>query len=203
MGGTLFLDEVADLPAAAQVRLLQALQGAGRVSERSPDVRVVGATRVDLRARMEQGAFRDDLFYRLNVLPVVVPPLRERGEDVQLLADYFLWQLSDGTGRPPRRLSAAARNALKTYAWPGNVRELQNAITRAVTLCPGDCIDVEHLALGSRPSVAPLASSLRAEERRRIDEALARTGGRKAEAAELLGISRKTLWEKLKRRNTS
>ena len=202
-GGTLLLDEVADLPPAGQARLLQMLQDSHGREQGAPLVRVVASTRLDLRSLAAQGSFREDLFYRLNVLPVTVPPLRERGEDVQRLADHFLRQLNPSGQRSARCFSASTRNALLRYAWPGNVRELQNAVSRAVTLCADECIETEHLGLGPRSSAVSLSSSIQAEEDRRIDEALAQTGGRKADAAELLGISRKTLWEKLKRRGKS
>lgn len=206
--GTLFLDEVDEIPMPLQAKLLRSIQEKEvlRLGASTPvrvDVRVVAASKVDLLGRVASGRFREDLYYRLAVLPIDVPPLRERGEDVQLLADHFLWRETAAAGKPVKTLSGAARNALKGHDWPGNVRELANVVSRAVAMGSGDVIEPEHLGL--RPSIeasgsSTLSASVQAEEDRRIDAALARTHGRKAEAAELLGISRKTLWEKLKRR---
>jgi DNA-binding NtrC family response regulator len=207
-GGTLFLDEVDEMPLRVQAKLLRSIQEKeiDRLGAAGPvrvDVRLIAATKVDLLERVRAGNFREDLYYRLNVLPVRLPPLRDRGDDVQLLADHFLWRETFEAKRRTKRLTAGARSALGRYAWPGNVRELANVMARVVALAPGAEIDSEQLGLGvdpPRPGVEPLSRSLQEEEDRRIDEALARTAGRKAEAAELLGISRKTLWEKLKRR---
>lgn len=206
--GTLFLDEVDEIPMSLQAKLLRSLQEkeVQRLGAASPirvDVRVVAASKVDLLSRVAMGRFREDLYYRLAVLPIQLPPLRERGEDVQLLAEHFLWRETHDASKPAKALSGAARNALGAHDWPGNVRELANVIARAVAMSPGELIEPAHLGLRPGSSPAPrgtLSDSVQAEEDRRIDEALARTHGRKAEAAELLGISRKTLWEKLKRR---
>lgn len=206
--GTLFLDEVDETPLALQAKLLRAIQEKEvlRLGASTPirvDVRVVAASKVDLLGRVAEGRIREDLYYRLAVLPVQVPPLRSRGEDVQLLADHFLWRETETSDKPPKQLTSAARNALKGHTWPGNVRELANVISRAATMSAEDFIDAAHLGLPSQAAAsrASLSHSLQAEEDRRIDAALRQTQGRKAEAAELLGISRKTLWEKLKRRD--
>lgn len=199
-GGTLFLDEIAELEAPVQARLTYALQADDPRFGGPLDYHIVASTRFDLRGAADSGAFRQDLFFRLNVLPIAVPPLRERGTDVYLLADLFLERHNAQSERPTLRFSPGARRALGSHAWPGNVRELQNAIARAVALCPDEVISPDHLGLDVQRLVTPLSDTMRAEEDRRIDAALAQTGGRKAEAAELLGISRKTLWEKLKRR---
>ncbi|MBI3206099.1 MAG: sigma-54-dependent Fis family transcriptional regulator [Myxococcales bacterium] len=207
-GGILFLDEIDEIPMALQAKLLRAIQEkeVQRLGAAGPvrvDVRVVAASKVDLLRRVAEGRFREDLYYRLAVLPIRVAPLRERGEDVQLLADHFLRRETQDAGKPEKMLTGAARNALKGHQWPGNVRELANVVARAVAMTTAHAI--EPVALGL-PIGAPasangsLSDSLQAEEDRRIDAALAQTGGRKAEAADLLGISRKTLWEKLKRR---
>jgi two-component system, NtrC family, response regulator AtoC len=210
--GTLFLDEVDEMPIGVQAKLLRSIQEKeiDRLGAAEPvrvDVRLIAATKVDLLERVRAGSFREDLYYRLNVLPVTLPPLRARGEDVQLLADHFLWRETFEAKRSQKRLTAGARAALQRYGWPGNVRELANLMARVVTLCPDQAIESDHLCVdpdgGFRSAVAPLSLSVQAEEDRRIDDALARTAGRKAEAAELLGISRKTLWEKLKRRGTA
>ncbi|GMV14206.1 MAG: sigma-54-dependent Fis family transcriptional regulator [Polyangiaceae bacterium] len=206
--GTLFLDEVDEIPMSLQAKLLRSIQEkeVQRLGSATPtrvDVRVVAASKVDLLGRVAAGRFREDLYYRLAVLPIRLPPLRERGEDVQLLAEHFLWCETRDAGKPAKTLSGAARNALGAHDWPGNVRELANVVARAVAMSPAESIEPAHLGLEASSSPTPrstLSDSIQAEEDRRIDEALAQTNGRKAEAAELLGISRKTLWEKLKRR---
>jgi DNA-binding NtrC family response regulator len=208
-GGTLFLDEVDEMPTGVQAKLLRSIQEKeiDRLGAAGPvrvDVRLIAATKVDLLERVRAGQFREDLYYRLNVLPLTLPPLRERGEDVQLLADHFLWRETFEAKRQAKQLSSCARAALQRHDWPGNVRELANLMARVVTFVDGDEIDSHQLGIEPESSahgdVVPLSRSLQEEEDRRIDDALACTGGRKAEAAELLGISRKTLWEKLKRR---
>jgi DNA-binding NtrC family response regulator len=139
------------------------------------------------------------------VLPIRLPALRERGEDIQLLADYFLWRETTEGGKPAKTLSGAARNALKSHDWPGNVRELGNAVSRAVAMSRADILEAADLGFDAddaKGSASTLSASVVAVEERRIDEALSQTNGRKAEAAQLLGISRKTLWEKLKRRES-
>lgn len=165
--GTLFLDEVADLPLAMQVKLLRAIQEksirpVGHSRETPVNVRIVSATHKDLATEVAAGRFRQDLFYRINVIQVKVPPLRERGEDVLYLAQSFLKKLSLDWGVTEPLLGEAARDALQHYAFPGNVRELQNILERALTLCDGKVIQPEHLQLPpSAPSAAatPLAAS--------------------------------------------
>lgn len=208
-GGTLFLDEIDEMPLAPQAKLLRALQERvierlGGVEQVQLDVRIVAATKVDLRERVASQRFREDLFHRLNVLPVVLPPLRERGEDVSLLAEHFLRRHAAEAGKPSPRFSAGAQSWLRAQLFPGNVRELSNVVSRAVTLCGGDVVEAWHLAAEldapapSSASGASLAEMQRESELRRIHAALAQTGGHKARAAALLGISRKTLWEKLR-----
>jgi DNA-binding NtrC family response regulator len=210
-GGTLFLDEIDELPIGLQAKVLRVLQEGelerlGGVITIRLDVRLLAATKVDLRSRVAEGKFREDLFYRLNVLPIFVPPLRERGADVLLLAQHFLHELASDNQRSMKALSADAQQQLTAHRWPGNVRELRNAMVRATTLCPGDVIGAEHLNLTPSSRDMPqhrgglrLADAVEAEEGRQISEALARTGGHRGRAAKLLGISRKTLWEKLNR----
>jgi two-component system response regulator HydG len=159
-GGTLFLDEVGDLPLAAQVKVLRALQSGevrrvGSDTSRTVDVPVVAATNADLSAKIEAGQFRRDLFYRLNVIAMVLPPLRERGEDILALAKHFLGKLARRTGRPEKRLSPASESALLSYPWPGNVRELEHAVERAFVLCPEDAIEPSDLPFA--PSQKPTA----------------------------------------------
>jgi len=208
-GGTLFLDEIGDLPLAAQGKLLRVLEQraicpVGADSEIAVDVRIVAATHRDLAAMVELGQFRADLYFRLCVVPVSLPPLRERGHDVELLADRFAGGAAARADRTVHGLAADARAALHGHAWPGNVRELQHVIERAVLLGSGDTITAADLRLGGRaaaPSVdsLDLRSALDALERRLIDEALTRSGGNRTEAAALLGLNRTTLVEKLRK----
>lgn len=210
-GGTLFLDEVDEMPLAPQAKLLRAIQE--RVVERlgglepiPVDVRIVAATKVDLRGRVAEHRFREDLFHRLNVLPLQIPPLRDRGDDVLSLAAHFLRVHSAEGRRPARGFSDPASAWLRAQAFPGNVRELSNLVARAVALCASETIEPWHFAAelesadprSGTPQGASLADTVRESELRRIHEALAQTGGHKARAAKLLGISRKTLWEKLR-----
>jgi DNA-binding NtrC family response regulator len=166
-GGTLFLDEVGDLPPMAQVKLLRVLQEGetkrvGSDRTRTVDVRVIAATNVDLRERMLNGKFREDLFYRLNVVAITLPPLRERREDVPLLAAHFLRKYAERVGRPGREVSAEAIRLLQQQEWPGNVRELENAIEYAVVFCRGDVVTAADLPF-EQLNLKP-ASSARASE---------------------------------------
>jgi DNA-binding NtrC family response regulator len=151
--GTIFLDEVGDLPPAAQVKLLRVLQEGevkrvGSNETRIIDARVVAATNVDLRERIAQGKFREDLFYRLNVVAIALPPLRERTEDIPLLAFHFLQKYASRTGRDVRRIAPEAMRVLARYRWPGNVRELENAIEHAVVFCRNDMVMPADLPIG-------------------------------------------------------
>ncbi len=214
-GGTLFLDEIAEMPAAMQTKLLRLLQD-GRVrpvganDEISTDVRIVAATHRDLGERIAAGAFREDLFYRLETFRIHIPPLRARGEDVAGLLAHFLGISSAALGVPPRRFSAAAWRALLRYSFPGNVRELASLVERAVTLAQVDVIALEELPERVRecatvPTAEPdLPPSDDAEwetlaelEARYIQQVLAFTVGNKRRAAKILGIGRKTLYRKL------
>jgi transcriptional regulator with PAS, ATPase and Fis domain len=212
-GGTLFLDEVGDLPPATQVKLLRVLeeQQVLRVGARTPrpvDVRVIAATNRHLEQEIARGAFREDLFYRLNGLSIVVPPLRQRSRDVEPLALRFIEEaLKQLDRRRSLELSSAALALLESYPWPGNVRELRNVIERAVLLCEGTTILPQHLpqhvsAPPARPGSAEFEGYVsqrerreidRENERRRIVAALDRCSGNQTEAAALLGISRRTL----------
>lgn len=210
-GGTLFLDEVGDMDLAAQAKLLRFLEdrtvtpiGADRAV--AVDVRILAATHRDLAARIREGRFREDLFFRLKVVTVSLPPLRDRGDDVQELAERFL--LTDA--EPGRYfLTPRAKEALRRHGWPGNVRELRNAIERARAMAAGGRIDVEGLALESRigsrmvdgidDTDINLGRAVGALEARLIEIALTRAGGNKARAAAMLGINRQLLYSKLER----
>lgn len=208
-GGTLFLDEVADLPLPMQVKLLRALQEkkvrkVGCVAEESVDVRVICATHQNLRERVEQGSFRQDLYYRLNVIELRMPALRERREDIPALADNLLGKLSGAT---PPRLSPAALQALQAYPFPGNVRELENILERATALCSGEQILPEDLHLepeeiggseGTRGGET-LDDYLNRLERQAILDALGKTDGNRTAAARLLGVTFRSLRYRLER----
>jgi PAS domain S-box-containing protein len=202
-GGTLLLDEVADLPLAMQVKLLRLLQEheyvrLGDTQTRRLDARIIAATNVDLRGAVRDGRFRQDLYYRLHVIPIRLPPLRERREDVLPLARLFLARLNLEAATP-KRLSAAATRALLSHPWPGNVRELQNTIAFAFYRAPGEEITSLDLPPEAAERGAEAAGSDAATlEADRLREALERAGGNKAAAARALGIDRTTLWRKLK-----
>lgn len=217
-GGTIFLDEIGDLPGNAQAKLLRVLQDktivrVGGEKEIPVDVRIIAATNQNLQSLVASGRFREDLYYRLDVITVHVPPLRERREDIVLLAEHFLRRFAEKMGRAVHGISQAAAHILAAYDYPGNVRELEHAIERGVALCKNENLmpqDLPAAFLTSGDRVAPvrhdaetrpmrtLSHSVDDFERQIIQDALARTGGRKQEAATLLKISRKTLWQKLK-----
>jgi DNA-binding NtrC family response regulator len=206
-GGTVFLDEIGDLPLSAQGNLLRVLQEGevrrlGESLPRKVDVRVVAATHHDLERRVADGDFRRDLFYRLRVALVTLPPLRDRGQDIVLLAEHFLQSAPQGgqpagvlEGNGSGELTSAARARLLGHSWPGNVRELRNVLSVAVALANGGAVDEEHLDLPSA-TVAPVTDyhqSLEAFRRRLVTEALDAAGGNRAEAARRLGMSRQAL----------
>jgi DNA-binding NtrC family response regulator len=215
-GGTVFLDEIGEMPLAVQGKLLRAIEEKtiDRIGGRAPipvDVRVVAATNKDLRAAAESGEFRRDLFFRLAVFPVEIPPLRERGDDITLLARHFAAQLGKEMRGREAVLSEASINALREHSWPGNVRELENAIERACIL--SDSTTLEPSDLGLMKATAPEAfdelemtgtlaeaadRAVRFVERRKILEALRAHDGNKTRAAETLGVSYKTLLTKIK-----
>ncbi|HEX9079090.1 MAG TPA: sigma 54-interacting transcriptional regulator, partial [Desulfuromonadaceae bacterium] len=205
-GGTMFLDEIGEMPPALQAKLLRVLQE--RVFERvggsreiRADVRVIAATNRDLQEEVSRKRFREDLFYRLNVFPITLPPLRERRDIVPLLADYFLRCFSRQIGKKLTAIEPEAMALLTGYAWPGNIRELQNAMERAVILAR-DVVRCSNLPDGL--AVQPMAGSgagrerLKQLERELIVEALQRRGGNRRLAAEDLRMSRRTLQYKLK-----
>ena len=215
-GGTLFLDEIGEIDTSTQVKLLRALgeRTIERVGGNQPikvDVRLLTATNKDIEQLVESGEFREDLFYRLNVVRITLPPLRERTEDIALLANAFLKELAEENGKPIHEITHEVMRALHAHRWPGNVRELRTAIEHGVVMSNGSKITLRHLpsvfrngdsstgtnhlgAIHSNQDRFNLASA----ERQIISEALAHTRGNKTEAAKLLGISRRTLQRKLK-----
>jgi transcriptional regulator with PAS, ATPase and Fis domain len=210
-GGTFFLDEVAEMSPALQVKLLRALQEreivpVGSTQTVDIDVRIIAATNRDLDQEIRRGTFRSDLYYRLNVIALHLPPLRDREDDIALLAEHFLQRLADDTGQDIR-LSAEALSALQHYDWPGNVRELENALERAAILTRDATISIDALpARIVEPAPAPLISerpaanpTLELVERAYILWVLQAEGGNKARAAEVLGIDPSTLYRKLSR----
>ena len=218
-GGTLFLDEVGELPLALQPKLLRALQErrvrpVGAFDGMPIDVRIVAATNRDLEKDVEAGRFRADLFYRLNVVRVRVPPLRERGSDVLLLAELFIRRLERARNRALPAISEEVRDALRNHSWPGNVRELQNCLERAVTLSRGDWMELDALPEAVRKAVElPAAAepqeedgeplSLRDLERRYVEHILRVNEGNKTAAARVLGVDRRTLRRMLQRWSTN
>lgn len=215
-GGTLFLDEIGEIDSQTQVKLLRALseRTIERVGSNSPikiDVRVIAATNRRLAEMVEEGNFREDLYFRLNVLGIHMPPLRERKEDVVLLANSFLGEFARENARPEKPLTEAALTLLLAYSWPGNVRELRTAIEHAVVMSNQDTLDVQHLpdfisGGGHQFDSSPLKKTLAPEvefnlhalEQRAIQGALRETDGNRTKAANLLGISRRTLQRKLR-----
>ena len=213
-GGTLFLDEIGNLSLSGQRKLLRVLQSGqferlGSSETRRVDVRLVCATNADLRKEILAGRFREDLFYRLNVVELAVPPLSDRLEDVLPLAEKFLRDLSPSPSGALWRLSPEARERMLRYAWPGNVRELENALRRAVLVASGDTLREEDLGLGAQGFPVAVADRAAADpllldeaalaERIRLERALAEAGGVVAKAAEALGLSRQALYRKMER----
>ncbi len=212
-GGVLFLDEIADIPASVQVRLLRVLQEreferVGGEHTLRVDTRVIAATHRDLKARVAEGRFREDLFYRLYVIPIHLPPLRERKDDIPLLAGHFVDRLAEQLGRSPIALESDALRLLKQYGWPGNVRELENALERAMVLCEHRQITQADLAF-LQPAVqsgiplpsgiVPLNEALAELEQALVERAMEQAGGVKTEAARLLGIKASALYYKLEK----
>jgi len=206
-GGSIFLDEISEMSLAMQVKFLRVLQDqevymVGSRRGRKVDVRIIAATNKDLAALVQKGTFREDLFYRINVLSIEVPPLRARGDDVVLLAHHFAAKFARESGKPAPNFSDRALQVLRDYGWPGNVRELQNVVQRLVVMAEDDLIEAPDLPSLMRFSALRSADSVRtlAEvESEHIRSVLASVGGNKVHAAKILGIDRKTLREKLRR----
>jgi DNA-binding NtrC family response regulator len=212
--GTLFLDEIGDMPMSVQAKILRVLQErafepVGSTQRRTVDVRIIAATNKDLLEAVRQKAFRDDLYYRLNVFPIRLPPLRQRIDDIPLLADHFGRHVAAEMGKRFAGFSEAALQAMTAYAWPGNIRELQNCVERAIIVARQDRIDVVDLPhyLFERPSgpeangglPAKLDAEIERVERDYLIEALRRAGGVQVKAAELLGISERSFWHRVKK----
>ena len=204
--GTVFLDEIGDVPPAIQVKLLRILQEReferlGSNKTRHIDVRVIAATNQDLRAALEQGTFREDLYYRLNVVPLNIAPLRDRMQDIPFLAEYFLQKYSAEAGNRIQNITAPAMSKLADYHWPGNVRELENVIERSVVMCTGDRLDAADIKLDNAPRPRgtandfslPPGMTLDQYEQEIIREALKRADGNKSQAARALGLTRNAL----------
>jgi len=204
--GTVFLDEIGDVPPAIQVKLLRILQEReferlGSNKTRHIDVRVIAATNQDLRAALEQGTFREDLYYRLNVVPLNIAPLRDRMQDIPFLAEYFLQKYSAEAGNRIQNITAPAMSKLADYHWPGNVRELENVIERSVVMCTGDRLDTADIKLDNAPRPRgtandfslPPGMTLDQYEQEIIREALKRADGNKSQAARALGLTRNAL----------
>jgi transcriptional regulator with PAS, ATPase and Fis domain len=206
-GGTIFLDEIGELSQAMQVKLLRVLQDrqvcmVGDTHPRRIDVRIVAATNKDLLAMVRKGAFREDLYFRVNVITIEVPPLRDREGDIPMLIDQFARKFAKEMDRPPPRFSERALDALRGYHWPGNVRELENVIQRLVVMTDGGLIDAPDLPELMRFSAmrgGGLNRSLAEIEADYITKILAGVADNKSQAAKILGIDRKTLREKMKR----
>jgi DNA-binding NtrC family response regulator len=215
--GTIFLDEIADMELSLQTKLLRVIQEGeiervGGVKSVMIDVRIVAASNRNIEKAVEDGTFREDLYYRLNVFPLVIPPLRDRADDIPLLSEYFINKYSAELKTSSKKISKEASEMLISYPWKGNVRELENCIERAIILCDGDTILPEHMALNQKLSVEYSLKNLPAEgpledtareatkivETQRIVRALKETRGNKSKASELLQVSYKTLLTKIK-----
>lgn len=212
--GTLFLDEIGDLNISMQAKILRALQEreimrVGGTRAIKVDVRVIAATNRDLEAMVKDGRFREDLYYRLNIIPIVIPPLRNRRDDIPALVDYFIAKHVAGSHRPIRGLTPGARNLIMSYSWPGNVRQLESAIERAILLCEGNEIEVEDLPVEIRQEgtsaaafnfkLPPEGISFDEVERSLITQAMEQTNWNITRAAKLLGLSFRTLQYRLEK----
>ncbi len=218
-GGTVFLDEIGDMPAGLQTRLLRLLQDqefyrVGGVQPIRTNVRFVAATNKDLKEAIQEGLFRQDLFYRLNVISLTLPPLRKRPEDLPGLVDHFVRRHGATMGRRPFVVSEDALELIRKYHWPGNVRELENALVRAIALCPDDCIEPEHLGIKVRRKLQMEADFAEDDSlnyhavveqysRKVIEEGLRRAGWNQTKAAELLGLQRTYLTKLIRQMDIS
>ncbi len=214
-GGSIFLDEIGDLPLATQTKLLRVLQEKEieRVGDHHPvkiDVRIIAATHKDLQQLIKNGLFREDLYYRIGVIPIELPPLRERQSDILLLVESFIKKIGERTEKPIEGITRSALDLLIQYSWPGNIRELINVIEYAFVLCPEGFIDLEHLPAHIRQEPSgldalhrPVESSYIDSRRQRLIEALEVAGGNQTRAAKILGVSRVTVWKWIKKYDVS
>jgi len=207
-GGTIFFDEIANIGLHIQAKLLRAIQEreitkVGSSQKVSVDVRIIAATNKDLAQEMKAGRFKEDLFYRLSVIPILVPPLKQRREDIVILTRYFIQKYGKKRKKNVTDISDEALLSLERYDWPGNVRELENAIERAVVMADGEIIkadDLLYYGLGTQAEIEPInGGHLASIEREEIVKALEKFGGNKSKAADYLGINRKTLREKIRK----
>lgn len=214
--GTIFLDEIGDIPLGTQVKLLRVLQEkeferVGGEETLSVDVRVIAATHRNLQQLVENGSFREDLYYRLHIIPIYLPPLRERGNDIILLSEFFLTRIGNAIGKKDLKLTKAAVERLLNYHWPGNVRELENVLERAAVLSESNTIDADDLPLQLSSKTATPVPVLESEsdldleqvlesvEKRHLEKAMTRANGIKTDAARMLGIKTSTLYYKLEK----
>jgi two-component system response regulator HydG len=202
--GDIFLDEVGDVPLSTQVKLLRVLEEKEfeRVGDYRPvrvDVRIIAATHRSLKTMVANGSFREDLFYRLNVIPIVIPPLRERPEDIPLLIGHYIREISYRTSKEVNAVDREAMELLTHYHWPGNVRELMNALEYAFVVCNGRTITACDLPDMSASAVLPDAEVESSNEKERLIEALITAKGKRAAAARILGVSRQTVWSRIKK----
>jgi two-component system nitrogen regulation response regulator NtrX len=214
-GGTIFLDEIADMSLKTQAKVLRVLQeqtmeAVGGSARIKVDARVLAATNKDLQAEIRAGRFREDLYFRLNVIPIFVPPLRDRQEDIPLLADHFMADFAREYGRRPKGFDGGARSVLQHYTWPGNVRELRNVIERLMIMVPGDAISAADLSFLDSTAITPAAAPETAGERQTLHEArdqferelilrtLAEQQGNMSRTADVLGVERSNLYRKMK-----
>lgn len=211
-GGTIFLDEIGDISHNMQIKLLQVLQNrtffrVGGSKEIKVDVRIIVATNKDLEFEVEEGRFRQDLYYRINVFPIHVPPLRERLEDIDVLCKYLLPKVCERVGTPIKRLHSNTRQKMKLYTWPGNIRELENVLERAVNLCEGEVIKMHHINIQVDQPVEdypinymrPLKETVREVEKEAIQYVLEKVDYNKADAMKILEIKKTQLYDKLKK----
>lgn len=206
--GTLFLDEIGDIPLSTQIKLLRVLEELEieRVGDHSPvpvDVRLLSATNKNLPELIEEKEFREDFYFRINVFPIVAPPLTERKEDIPLLINFFVDQFAKKARKKITGVSASAMKTLIEYDWPGNVRELRNVIEYALVLCPGEILEEKHLPpviIGFSPGIKPDFNKAEdSKEKSELINALKKTGGNKTETAKILGVSRVTVWKRQKK----
>ena len=207
-GGTVFLDEIGEITPTAQIKLLRILQSqkferVGGEKTLRVDIRILAATNKNLLHEVQSGRFREDLFYRLNVIPIQLPPLRDRRNDIPLLARHFSGHFAAEQNKSTLRFSPEAMRQLLGYDWPGNVRELENSIEHAIVIAKGKCIEVSDLPIAVKHSETKTTTgsnrTILENERKLLKEVLAECGWNKKEAAIRLGISRSTLYDKLKK----